>query len=147
MKRVFVLLVVVSFVCPQTLLAAGPGPLREAIARAARTEVAAQSARRGENPRMVPGLVLIGGGATLATLALIGVGQSVDCESDDINSPDYLNCGTHKSKALLFGGLGAAAVGGILILTGEGQRGTPSRTFAIVPQGRHGVAAQVRLRY
>ncbi len=132
---------VVSFGVIATLVAstafAGPG-IRESIPAAVAREVAAQNQRgRGENPMLVPGLVLIGGGAGLALLAVLNP-TSVECSE----TSSSFECGTKANKALLFSGLGAAALGGVLIMRGNRQSNAPS--IVTTPGG---VAVQQRIRF
>jgi hypothetical protein len=99
--------------------------IRSSIPAAAAAAGAAQARQRGrgENPMMVPGLVLMGGGASLATLAMLAP-SGVKCK--DTGGRSFgVECGTTANKGLLFTGLGAVGVGGYLIMRGEKQRSAP----------------------
>lgn len=123
-------------------LASGPAfaeGIRASIPGAVERELAAQASQRGrgENPMMVPGLVLIAGGGGLALLGLV-YPSGIECKE----SRTSFDCGTTANKGLLFGGLGAAALGGILIMRGEKQRSSPY----IMPTER-GVVVGQRLSF
>lgn len=130
--RVVSLAVIVSLVASTALA----GPIRSSIPAAVAREVAAQS-QGGENPMLVPGLVLIGGGAGLALLAVLNP-TGVECSE----TSSSIECGTKANKALLFSGLGAAALGGVLIMRGSRQSNAPS--IVTTPGG---IAVQQRIRF
>jgi hypothetical protein len=99
--------------------------IRSSIPAAVDAEAAAQTRQRGrgENELIVPGIVLISGGAGLA---LLGVIYPSGAKCEETGGRNFgIQCGTTANKGLLFTGLGAAALGGYLIMRGEKQRNRP----------------------
>lgn len=112
--------------------------IARATGRAANASEQARSAARGENPYLVPGLVLVGGGATLALWGLLST-TGVECTSDPLAI--NVKCDTTSNKGLTFAGLGAAGVGAILLWRGEQQRHQPE---IVVQRGKVAVAQRFR---
>jgi hypothetical protein len=115
-----VVAILMSFALPLELSA---GSLREAGERAARELATGQ---REELPppgrgRFWTGVTLIAGGGALATMGALEVGDDEpgpddgedDDASDDGEDSDWGN------TAMLVGGIAAAGVGGVLLLTGK----------------------------
>ena len=115
---------------------------RRSIDKAVAAEVQASRRRaaRDENPHKVLALGLIGAGATLAILAFV-MPSGVECRETG-PSVFSLECGTKANKGLLFAGLGAAGLGGIMYMKGERQRAAPSITPTI-----GGVVIRQRVRF
>lgn len=126
--------------------AASAGPLRDAVERSGHDIAAAQSKdvqERGRG-RFWSGVALIGGGATLATLGLVEVGddESGPDDGEDANdSDDGEDSDGWGNKAMLGGGIAAAALGTVLLLTGHKKTGTK------LSVGRKGVAVQHTVRF
>lgn len=109
------------------------GDLATSISKAA-TELAEQQrpAARGDNPYMIPGLALIGGGGVLAILGMLST-SSVTCTSTDTRNTSTVACDSGNNKGMLFGGLGIAGVGVFLLMKGEKER--KDIDVAITPHG------------
>jgi hypothetical protein len=110
--------------------AVSAGPLRDAAARAGRDLAAAQQQiEERSRARFWSGIALLAGGATLATLGGLEVGDDEtgpDDGEDFDNSDDGEDSDGWGNKALLGGGIAAATVGGILLLTGrKGRKAGP----------------------
>ena len=99
-------------------------PIRAAIDRSA-VEIAAVARQedRGRG-RFWSGIALIAGGGVLTTLGAVEVGDDED-GSDDEEDIDGSDDGEDEdgwgNKAMLGGGIAAAALGGVLLLTGKPQ--------------------------
>lgn len=94
--------------------------IRTSIPAAVTAELAAEAAAqrgRGENPRLVPGLALLGVGASLFVGSFV---YTTTVECGDTRSG--FACGTKANKGLMFTGLAAAAAGGYLLWSGEKMR-------------------------
>lgn len=107
---------------------ASAGPLREAAEKAAREHSLAQPDRveRGRG-RFWTALALIAGGAALATWGAIEIADS-DTGPEEDNDTDDLpgaNDSDTAEKVMFGGGLAAAGVGAIVLMTG-GQRSSPT---------------------
>jgi hypothetical protein len=98
------------------------GPLKDAVEKAGRDlSRAQQQQEKGKDRRFWTGIGLIAGGGLLATLGAV---EAVDDESgpDDGEEVDGSDDGEDSdgwNKALLGGGIAAAAAGGILLFTGR----------------------------
>ena len=105
--------------------------LTKATAEAVKATLEAEAQRpaaRGENPYMLPGLILVGGGAALSVIGFT-VQTGVKC-TEDVSS---FECGTTANKGLVFSGVAIAGVGAALIVIGQGKSGMP--TLAPRPRG------------
>lgn len=127
LKRALVAVLTFSLASP-TLVVAQQVDLQKAakVAVKAVVEAEAQSQRpaaRGENPYMLPGLILLGGGATLSVLGFVDK-TGVECTGDLFT----VDCGTKANKGLIVSGLAVAGVGAAVLVVGEGKRGMPSIT-------------------
>ena len=70
---------------------------------------------------MVPGVVLLSAGGGLAILSFLAP-TGISCKDQSTSTTFNFDCGTTANKGLLFGGLGAMAVGGLLLMKGERDR-------------------------
>ena len=99
------------------------GPITEAIAKAGRELAKAQQeepARRGT--RFWTGIALVGGGGLLTTLGALEVGDDEsgpDDGEDSDGSDDGEDSDGWGNKAMIGGGIAAAALGGVLLFTGK----------------------------
>jgi hypothetical protein len=136
MRKTFAIVVAIALLATPVLA----GDFQKSIQAAVRRTVADQSrpAARGENPYMVPGLALVGGGATLVVLGFISP-SGVECTSD--LSATNVSCGTTANKGLVFAGAGAAALGGLLLMKGEKARAMPE---ILGQRGRFVVRQRIR---
>lgn len=107
--------------------AASAGPLTEAVERAKR-ELAQEPphAQTRSKSRTWTGIALIAGGGVLTTLGVLEVGDDetgLD-DGDDVEaSDDGEDSDGVGHKAMIGGGIGAAAVGAILLFTGRKHAG------------------------
>lgn len=98
---------------------AAAGPLTEAAEKAARELALAQAASGGHSRgRLWTGISLIAGGAALAIFGGIEVGDTND-EAQDDDDPAGEKESDKWEKAMLGGGIAAAALGSILLITGR----------------------------
>jgi len=118
---------------------AGERPPAGPIAAAAAREIARQAreAPRGENPYMLPGLGLIGGGGTLMVLGMV-YASGVECSETAYS----FNCGTTHNKGLIATGAIVAGIGAFLIFKGESRRDS----LEIAPKAG-GFAVRHRIRF
>jgi hypothetical protein len=116
-RRLIALLLVWSI--PSVAIA---GPLAEAVEIAGREVALAQQPERSRSRgRLWTGVALIAGGGLLTTLGGLEIGDDEDGpddgedfdESDDGEDSDGVN------RALMGGGIAAAALGSVLLLTGR----------------------------
>ena len=122
-KRALVPVLIVSLASPGVVVAQHVNlekAAKAAVAAAVKAE-AQRPAARGENPYMLPGLILLGGGATLSVLGFMDK-TGVECSSDF----ETVECGTKANKGLIVSGLALAGVGAAVLVVGEGKRGMPS---------------------
>lgn len=110
---------------------ASAGPLTEAAEKAGRELAVAQaeSSSRGRG-RLWTSIALLAGGGVLAVLGGIEIGDSdtgADEDNDDADDAAGVDDGDGAEKFMLGGGIAAAGVGTILLLTG-GRRSSPSVT-------------------
>jgi hypothetical protein len=116
-----VVAILMSFALPLELSA---GSLREAGERAARELATAQREElpdRGRGARFWTGVTLIAGGGVLATMGALEVGDD-EPGPDDGEDEDASDDGEDSdgwNKALLGGGIAAAGLGSVLLLTGR----------------------------
>jgi hypothetical protein len=102
------------------------GPLKDAIDKAARELAAAQAEPRQTRPgaRFWTGLVLIAGGGAAATLGAFEFGddESGPDDGEDFDeSDDGEDADGWGNKAILGGGIAAAALGSVLLLSGRSR--------------------------
>ena len=125
--------------------AASAGPLTDAVEKAGK-ELSARKAdedTRGR-ARFWTGVALAAGGGVLVTLGSIELGddESGPDDGEDVNgSDDGEDSDGWGNKALIGGGITAATVGTVLLLTGR-KRALPAVSF-----GRGGVAVRQTVRF
>jgi hypothetical protein len=103
---------------------ASAGPLRDAVEKAAREAALAQQAPEGRSrTRMWTGIGLLAGGAALATLGSVEIGDDENGPDDgeDFDESDDGEDADGPNKAMLGGGIAAAALGSVLLLTGRNR--------------------------
>ena len=102
---------------------ASAGPLKEAAEKAGRKLAEAQAAVETRNrTRFWTGIALIAGGGTLAGLAGLELGDDEtgpDDGEDFDGSDDGEDSDGWGNKAMIGGGIAAATVGGLLLITGR----------------------------
>ena len=106
---------------------ASAGPLKAALEKAGRERTLAQSDAdtRGRG-RFWTGIGLIAGGGALAALGGLELGDDEtgpDDGEDLDDSDDGEDADGWGNKALLGGGIAAATLGGVLLITGRGKGG------------------------
>jgi hypothetical protein len=101
---------------------AGPTPIRAAIDRAGR-EIGAVERDEGQSrSRFWSGIALIAGGGVLTTLGAVELGddEAGPDDGEDINgSDDGEDEDGWGNKAMIGGGIAAAALGSVLLMTGK----------------------------
>ncbi len=106
---------------------ASAGPLKDAIEKAGRELASAQAAGETRNRgRFWTGMALVGGGGLLSALGALELGDDElgpDDGEDFDQSDDGEDSDGWANKALLGGGIAAATVGGVLLLTGRTKSG------------------------
>jgi hypothetical protein len=123
---------------------ASAGPLREAVEKAGQDLTRAQEER--DDPgrgRFWSGIALLAGGGVLAALSGFELGDDEsgpDDGEDFDDSDDGEDSDGWGNKALLGSGIGAATVGGLLLLTG--RKSGPS-----VSVRRNGVTVRHTVRF
>ncbi len=118
-----VIATVLAFTVPAL---ASAGPLKETAEKAARELAAAQPEETRSRGRFWTGIALIAGGGALATLGTVELGDDEvgpDDGEDLDNSDDGEDSDGWGNKAMLGGGIAAAALGGVLLLTGRKTSG------------------------
>lgn len=102
---------------------ASAGPLAAAAEKAGRELARAQQEQeRGSRGRFWTGIALLAGGGTLIALGGLDLGddESGPDDGEDLNgSDDGEDSDGWANKALIGGGIAAAALGGWLVLTGR----------------------------
>lgn len=106
---------------------ASAGPLKAAAEKAGRERSLAQPAMEARGgSRFWTGVALIAGGGALALLGSVEVGDD-ETGPDDGEDRDGLDDGEDSdgwgSKAMVGGGLAAAVMGGVLLMTGRRTSG------------------------
>jgi hypothetical protein len=139
LKRMIASLLVVAMPA-----AASAGPLKDAAEKAARDLAAAQTEPARSKARFWTGIALISGGGVLSALSGLELGddeigpddgEDIDTSDDGEDSDGWGN------KAMLGGGIAAATVGGVLLLTGR-RSIAPS-----VSIGRDGMTIKQTIRF
>lgn len=106
---------------------ASAGPLKEAAEKAGRDQVLTQpDAGSRSRGRFWTGITLIAAGGVLAALGTVELGddETGPDDGEDLNdSDDGEDSDGWGNKGLLGGGIAAATVGGILLLTGRNRSG------------------------
>jgi hypothetical protein len=99
------------------------GPITEAIAKAGRELASAQRQEPTRSrTRFWTGIALIGGGGLLTALGAVEIGDDEtgpDDGEDFDNSDDGEDSDGWGNKAMMGGGIAAAALGGVLLFTGK----------------------------
>ena len=124
--------------------AAAAGPLKAAAEKAGRELALAQSMETRSRSRFWTGIALIAGGGALALLgsAELGDDENGPDDGEDIDdSDDGEDSDGWGNKAMLSGGIAAAAVGGVLLMTGRRASGPT------VSLRRGGVAVRHTVRF
>lgn len=107
--------------------AASAGPLKDAIEKSGKELARAQrEVETRSRTRFWTGIGLIAAGGTLAALGSVELGddeQGPDDGEDFDNSDDGEDSDGWGNKALIGGGIAAATVGGVLLLTGRTKSG------------------------
>ena len=78
-------------------------------------------AARGDNPYMLPGVILIGGGATLMLFGFLDT-TSVTCTDKGGATSINVSCDSGHNNGLIVAGLAAMGAGGFLLWKGENGR-------------------------
>jgi hypothetical protein len=117
---------VLVFALPATATA---GPLKEAAERAGRELAAKQQEEKApsDRARFWTGIALIAGGGVLGALGAMELGDDEsgpDDGEDNDDSDDGEDSDGWGNKALIGGGIAAAATGGWLLLTDRRNQGT-----------------------
>lgn len=140
-RRLIAAFLVLSFGVSSRLFAQTPterlGPSIERAARALAAQ-AQRPAARGDNPYLIPGVVLIGTGGTVLLYGLVH-DTGVSCDGTLFT----VNCQTTKSKGTIIAGAAIAGVGAILLMKGEQDR-SPSPEVVF---GAGGVMIRKRFRW
>lgn len=107
--------------------AASAGPVKESAEKATRELALAQTETETRSrSRFWTGIALLAGGGVLATLGSVELGDDEtgpDDGEDLDNSDDGEDSDGWGNKALIGGGIAAATVGGVLLLTGRKKAG------------------------
>jgi hypothetical protein len=125
--------------------AASAGPLRDAVEKSGQDIAAqaknAQELERGRGGRFWTSMALIGGGAALSTFGLVEIGDD-ESGPDDGEDADDSDDGEDSdvNKAMLGGGIAAAALGTFLLFTGK-------KSGPKLSVGPKGVAVQQTVRF
>jgi hypothetical protein len=125
--------------------AASAGPLKESAEKAVRELALAEPDKEMRSrSRFWTGIALIAGGATLAALGSVELGDD-ETGSDDGEDTDGSDDGEDKdgwgNKAMLGGGIAAATVGGVLLFTGR------KKSAPVVAMRRGGLMVRHTVRF
>ena len=127
---------------PGTALA---GPLKESAEKAGRELALAQpAAETRSRTRFWTGIALIAGGGALSALGTVELGddETGPDDGEDLNgSDDGEDSDGVRNKALLGGGIAAAAVGSVLLITGR------KRTGPVVSMRPGSIAVRQTIRF
>jgi hypothetical protein len=131
---------------------ASAGQLRAAVEKAVRELPTPQVEETRSRARFWSGIALIGGGAVLASLGGVEMGEDegtgdVDEPGDDPEDSDLTEDEGVAGKTLLGGGIAAATVGGLLLLTGRKPSGPRKPTGPVVSARRGGVTIQQTISF
>jgi hypothetical protein len=103
--------------------AASAGPIKESVEKAGRALALPQpDAETRSRGRFWTGIALLAGGGVLATLGSVELGddETGPDDGEDLDgSDDGEDSDGWGNKALLSGGIAAATVGGVLLITGR----------------------------
>jgi hypothetical protein len=123
---------------------ASAGPISAAVEKAGRElALAEEEPQKQGRGRFWTGVALLAGGATLITLGTVELGddETGPDDGEDLNdSDDGEDSDGWGNKALIGGGVAAAAFGGVLLLTG--RHSSPS-----VSVRRDRIVVRQRLRF
>lgn len=98
------------------------GPLKDAAEKAGREmAVAPQTGEGMSRARLWTGIALLAGGGTLSALGGFEIGddETGPDDGEDVGGADDGEDSDTMNKALIGGGIAAAALGGIILLTGR----------------------------
>ena len=116
---------IAAFLALMVPAAASAGPLRDAVEKSGQDIAAAQAKDAqalggGRGGRFWTSMALIGGGAALSTFGLVEIGDD-ETGPDDGEDADDSDDGEDSdvNKAMLGGGIAAAALGTVLWFTGR----------------------------
>jgi hypothetical protein len=101
---------------------AAAGPLKDAVDKAGVELAARQAEQPRSRARMWTGIALLGAGGALTALGGLEIGDDEpgpDDGEDFDNSDDGEDSDGWGKKAMLGGGIAAATLGGVLLLTGR----------------------------
>ena len=132
--------------------AASAGQLKAAVEKAGRDIATAQAQETPtrSRTRFWTSIALIGGGATLATLGAVEIGddESGPDDGEDMDdSDDGEDSDGWGQKAMIGGGIAAAALGGVLLFTGRHKNTGSQKSGPSVSVGPKGVAVRHTLRF
>jgi hypothetical protein len=135
-------LIALLLVCavPGTAVA---GPLKDAAEKAGREMAFAPQAGEGmSRARLWTGVALIAGGGVLSVLGGFEIGddESGPDDGEDVGGSDDGEDSDTMHKALIGGGIAAAALGGVILLTGR-------KTGPSVSLGPKGVVVKHSVRF
>ena len=101
------------------------GPLREAIDKAGREIAVEQVDQPRSRARFWSGIALIAGGGVMTALAGVEIGDDEvgPDDGEDFDNSDDGEDSDGWNKGLLGGGIAAASIGGVLLLTGRKKSG------------------------
>ena len=120
------------------------GPISAAIESAGREIVATQPEEGRSRGRFWTSIALIAGGGVLGALSVVELGddEAGPDDGEDLNgSDDGEDSDGWGNKAMLGGGIAAAAVGSVLLMTGGKKRGP------VVAVKRGGVAVRQTITF
>jgi hypothetical protein len=123
--------------------AAVAGPLKDAAEKAGREMALARQAGEGmSRARLWTGVALIAGGGVLTALGGFEIGddETGPDDEEDLDTSDDGEDSDTMNKVLLGGGIAAATLGGVILLTG---RNSGPR----VSVGRNGVVVRQTVRF